>query len=496
MLTSACPSSIWVGSWNVNGRDIADSLLPWLQRSDAPPDFILVALQEIDRRPEAYVKQVSVKENFWNSFILENLQHAFGEEKYVFVTSRSLIGTYVAMYARSDRRDLVSNITTAITACGLMGVVGNKGAAAIRAKIHKEYVCFVGCHLAPHQPNAERRNQDYVDITRRLAFPSAAQPKTPPDWSVSEEISANWNETRGAASVNDCSILIWAGDLNYRIDREAGETLEMALNGQYDGLLERDQLRAARLGGKAFVGFQEAPIAFAPTYKYALDSDSFDDGPQPRPPAWTDRIQWREDARVSPTSYGSVMAMRSSDHKPVHLSLSARIRHLDGALFDACLRRVLSKLDAFENETIPITSVSNNVLHFGQVVYHRATMLCFFLYNTGSVIANYSFLPPLGRRHTFPAWISVSPAEGILLPGTDVQISVTLFVSTATGAMDMNDGRVVPADILILHIDNGRDHFLSIEGEYRRTSFGGSLLDLFDASLITVSAATLATCPI
>jgi len=58
-------------------------------------------------------------------------------------------------------------------------------------------------------------------------------------------------------------------------------------------LLARDQLSAARRSKRAFLGFEEEAIAFAPTYKFDRESDVYDSGEKQRIPAYTDRILYK-----------------------------------------------------------------------------------------------------------------------------------------------------------------------------------------------------------
>ena len=49
--------------------------------------------------------------------------------------------------------------TTAAT--GLLGMMGNKGGAAIRFKLMDSSICFVCSHLAAHRENVAGRNADF-----------------------------------------------------------------------------------------------------------------------------------------------------------------------------------------------------------------------------------------------------------------------------------------------------------------------------------------------
>jgi hypothetical protein len=48
---------------------------------------------------------------------------------------------------------------------------GNKGAVAVRCRVHDSILCVVNSHLAAHQKNVIGRNADYANIVKRLAFP-------------------------------------------------------------------------------------------------------------------------------------------------------------------------------------------------------------------------------------------------------------------------------------------------------------------------------------
>lgn len=155
----------------------------------------------------------------------------------------------------------------------------------------------------------------------------------------------------------DCPFdaLVFFGDLNYRLDlprlelellkermhRVGGEDEDgdesRAVEADLRAALEYDQLTREKCRGRAFRGFKEGRIGFAPTFKYDRGSDQFDSSGKGRAPAWTDRVLFKNAVRSKTTDgtskgvstgeslsplltlleYNSV-DNRHSDHRPVY----------------------------------------------------------------------------------------------------------------------------------------------------------------------------------
>lgn len=136
-------------------------------------------------------------------------------------------------------------------------------------------------------------------------------------------------------------------DFNYRVERDRDDMEEMASNGDYDGMLESDQLNIEMRNGKVFNGFREAGISFAPTFKYdeGVPGLAFDSSEKRRVPAYCDRVLFRgssasrgndvvspsngDGIRIQPAEYTSCQDVLESDHKPVRCVFSIRLPTVD-----------------------------------------------------------------------------------------------------------------------------------------------------------------------
>lgn len=128
--------------------------------------------------------------------------------------------------------------------------------------------------------------------------------------------------------IMDHEICILNGDLNYRIDSIPRNVIVDAIRQKnLTKLLERDQLLASRRKNPGFRlrSFIEAPITFAPTYKYDVGTDNYDSSDKKRSPAWCDRVLYRGIGRVKQLDYRR-HEVRASDHRPVSATFKLRVK--------------------------------------------------------------------------------------------------------------------------------------------------------------------------
>lgn len=243
---------------------------------------------------------------------------------------------------------------------------GNKGGVGVSLKLNETMICFVNSHLAAHQGEYERRNEDFQDIIRRMEF----------------------NHGIRSYSINEHAFVFWLGDLNYRLETEVRGLSRDELI--YSRFIVHDQLFKAKRDKRAFDGYEEGPINFSPTYKYDANTDNFDSSEKSRPPAWCDRILWRGRGVIQ-TAYSSVMNIRASDHKPVYAIFTTPIQAIDGEKYTKIHEEVLKLVDKHENDNQPILTIAETDIDFEFVCFNEIKTRELIIANNCHIPANFEF---------------------------------------------------------------------------------------------------------
>ena len=92
--------------------------------------------------------------------------------------------------------------------------------------------------------------------------------------------------------------------------------------------------------------------------------------------------------------------------------------------------------------------------------------------NYGIVMSPFSFSPSNSDGLICKPWLQIVPYSGILAPGEAIEIKIQLLV-TPIHARETNFEGI--EDILILHVENGKDLFISINGEWKVSILGNSI---------------------
>ena len=215
-------------------------------------------------------------------------------------------------------------------------------------------MCFVGAHFDAGRSKVEKRNDNFAKISDLLSFDSNAADGDENESSQEYRQTARGGTTRQRTSssisssngfgVNDHDVVFWFGDLNYRISKTLSDdqVRDMIRKGRLKGLAKFDQLNIERRKGNVFQGYQEGELKFVPTYRFDLNTLTYDNE---RDPAWCDRVLWRiqDDNRfsVQRREY-DLVRFPLSDHEPVRARFGVKMHH---------------RVERFETEKSPVSEM-------------------------------------------------------------------------------------------------------------------------------------------
>ncbi|TVU21482.1 hypothetical protein EJB05_31118 [Eragrostis curvula] len=245
---------------------------------------------------------------------------------FVRIVSKQMVGIFLTVWVRRGLRKCVQNLKVSTVGVGAMGYIGNKGAVSVSMSIYQTMFCFVCTHLASGEKpgDVQKRNADVQEIHRRTRFAAPGDMQLPKD-------------------IYDHERIFWLGDLNYRLDVSYQKAHELILTKDWSQLAEMDQLKRELKKGRAFDGWTEGILEFAPTYKYELNSAKYISDDQKggrRTPAWCDRIlSLGKGLRLM--SYRR-SDLRLSDHRPVTATYAAEVEVFSSRK----LQRALTLTDA------------------------------------------------------------------------------------------------------------------------------------------------------
>ncbi|KAI7162612.1 DNase I-like protein [Hortaea werneckii] len=316
----------------------------YINTRDAPDIFVfgfqeLVDLEDKKTTAKAFFKSkkkdtneqehMSHQYRAWRDHLTKCLEDfAPADQPYTLLHTASLVGLFTCVFVKSAERSRIKHVHTAEVKRGMGGLHGNKGALIMRLVLDDSSMCFINCHLAAGQTQTIQRNNDVAGILE-----SEALPPYPLSQNSAAQHSDVFSSGGDGSMILDHDICILNGDLNYRIDTMGRDTVVKQIEkGEISRLLERDQLLLSRKKNPGFRlrAFQEAPITFAPTYKYNLRSDEYDTSEKRRSPAWCDRILYRGLGNVKMEEYRR-WEVRVSDHRPVTGKLKLRVKTVDPA---------------------------------------------------------------------------------------------------------------------------------------------------------------------
>ncbi|KIP04826.1 hypothetical protein PHLGIDRAFT_129265 [Phlebiopsis gigantea 11061_1 CR5-6] len=388
------------------------------------PDLIVLGFQELDLSAGALIYSTeTTREDAWFAAALAGLgENAVEYEK---LASKQLVGMLVMIIVRRSVKGNFTRVQGTSIGAGIMGLMGNKGAAALRVTFNPSstqnasslplrpiVLTFVNAHLAAFDEMFEKRNADFHDISRRLVFDSGV----PATGAASPQFG--YTPPTVPLNVYQSDALFWMGALSDKLG-------------------------------------------------YDLK----------RKPAWTDRILHipSHAVQVLQQTYTCHREITMSDHRPVSATFELHIPTVDAEKLEAFVHGLWKEVSHVEESgDIPRVTVEPTVINLGKIGYERRVRKLVRVRNTGRVPLVYRFVPlsPGGSIH--PDWLHVEPKAGLIRPGSHEELTLSVEVDAQLAAQ-MNLRASTLETTLVLHASLGRDSFLVVTAEYEPTCFAMSI---------------------
>jgi len=127
-----------------------------------------------------------------------------------------------------------------------------------------------------------------------------------------------------------------------------------------------------------------------------------------------------------------------------------------------------------QSSKTPKIKLQSTKLNFGKVYYKRQVRQTLVIQNDGEIPCVYRFVAADAKEPIYPQWLKIDPTVGLLRPGESLTIAATAFVDNLA-ASRLNLALPGLDCTLILHTALGKDHFISVTGEYQYTCFANKL---------------------
>ncbi|KAI7549076.1 DNase I-like protein [Hortaea werneckii] len=258
-----------------------------------PPDLLVLSLQEIAPIAYGFLGGTLLTPYFarFSQAVADAARNTFSGQNVLYHEPivRNAGMTAIMVFAREEVWHRIQAVESAGVGVGLWEM-GNKGAVGLRLSVggsgeDETPFTFVAAHLAPMEPDWERRNQDWKSICENLVFEPEAQPTDTTPHPETEPLlskpSSSTNQTSPATLFQPPTHLFFLGDLNYRASDTPPVPGDPSLTWpqpavddptdphHYTHLLSHDQLSREKAAGKTLHNLVEHPITFPPTYKYS-----------------------------------------------------------------------------------------------------------------------------------------------------------------------------------------------------------------------------------
>lgn len=293
----------------------------------------------------------------------------------------------------------------------------------------------------------------------------------------------------------------WCDRILYRTRRDR-EEYERKQKEEKEAKDKDDEMKSRGIEEDEDVLFTYEPSPGSVEYE-AYDYDENDDA-EPAEGATAPHESPPSDDNITLDIYTSHQRITSSDHKPITAIFTIDYDAVVPELKAIVHAQVARELDRAENEGRPaITVISEggqgqdeSAVDLGEIEFLERKSCSITIANTGGVPAKFSFVekPKMGEDVDAPVHASeflstcfagrddntdelLGPSV-TLEPGETVFGIITAHVTSTSLLRSLNDGTATIEDVLVLRVEDGRDHFIPVRGTWLPSSFGRSLDEL------------------
>ncbi|CAJ0601708.1 unnamed protein product [Cylicocyclus nassatus] len=292
--------SIRAITWNINEKPVKtlDLLSDHLEHipENILEDIIIIALQELPPSTKTFHEDAL-------AIIVKPLRQTHN----TLISYRAWSQMIFVFIKKAHTRFATEPMAKFVPASTIVKPVRTKGAIGVCLRIYQRWTVIIASHLSHATPL--QRIQDYHKIMRSLKFSTLCSFK-------------------GSDDIFHADCVLWLGDLNFRITEANTINWKAQLQKpnpkDIENTMESDELCIIRKKEMAFAEFSEAPIAFAPTHKFELNSNDY---VQNRIPSYTDRVlYWSKSPNWLETiAYNCIQKASQSDHRPVYATMRLEV---------------------------------------------------------------------------------------------------------------------------------------------------------------------------
>uniref|UniRef100_A0A5S6QFN2 IPPc domain-containing protein n=1 Tax=Trichuris muris TaxID=70415 RepID=A0A5S6QFN2_TRIMR len=212
-----------------------------------------------------------------------------------------LVGTALMVFVKRELLKYIRAAEIKYISTAMNGFSGKNGAICMRLTIGDGvHVTLINSHFTPDEEASNYRIWEYKRITDLCDF-------CQPDPLIKDDY------------------VFWFGNMSWSMmNIEKDRLMDLIQFRCFPRLMDFDELTILRNSGIAFSEYEEAQVAFLPTYRYVMCTPSFDVSYLP---AYCDRILFRSspssmvhstfELEVFNMTYETFMAVSCSNHKPV-----------------------------------------------------------------------------------------------------------------------------------------------------------------------------------